>query len=170
MDLGIISGMAVDFGRDVERLYAVADALFADDIELYSMPYDFARHVVADDSHKALHGGCAELADLAAFDAYGMVMVFDAGQHVSGRAVEKVQSAYNSEFEEELERAEHGCPSDAGEFPDNIFGGETFVHLFDDANYRASGHSRAIAFVFEDCHYVRPGCQNCRHDIPSRLY
>lgn len=53
----------------------VVHAAVADDVELHAMAYDFAYHFVADGSDEALDGGCAELANIAALDADGMVMV-----------------------------------------------------------------------------------------------
>ena len=121
------------------------------------MSDDFAGDVVSDGEHEAFDRCRAELPDVAASDADGMVMVLDAREAVPRCAVDEVQLADDSGVQEQLDRAEDRCAPDAGQLLADLFGGEALLLLREEAHDRAPRRSRAIAAVFENSHDVRTG-------------
>lgn len=133
----------------------VLHTLDAYDVELDTVPNDLARDVVSNGAHEAFDRDSAELPDVPASDADGMVMVLDARETVPRRAVEKVQPADDAGVQEQLDRAKDRCATDEGQLLADLLGGEAFLLLREQTHDRAPRRSRAVTAVLEDGHDVR---------------
>ena len=145
----------------------VLNAAVADDVEFNAVADDVAGDVAAQGMNQAFNRSGAELADITASDADGVMVVLNAGQAVLGGAIHEVQPADNAGLHQELDRPEDGCPAHPWQLTANLLSGKSFLLPFQDTNNSASGSSRTIASIFESGHDVR-ACS--KRDIHGTQY
>ena len=127
----------------------VLNAAVTGDVQLDPVADDVTRDVVAQGTDKALNSGGAELTDVSAPDADGVVMVLNAGQAVPGSAVHEVKPADDAGLHQELDGPEDGRPARSGQLNTNLFGGKALPLPLQNLNNGPSRSRGTVSLILE---------------------
>ena len=164
MQLGLGDVRVPDGGNG----YVPASAVRAADIELYSMPDDAAANLVADEAEDTLNRACVKLADSAACDTNGVMVVLRVGEGIARLSVDEAQLADDPRLQQQLDGAEDGGAADMRQITHKILSGETvgpFLEILDDF---PAGQGGSVALVFKGCENVGTAYLD-GHDTQSRF-
>ena len=140
--------------RDLVSAAVLAEAASTGDVELDTVADDLAFDALTQSPHESLYSCVAELRDLAAPGADGVVVVLDARDDIGRRAVGKRELAQDTGFQEQLYRTEDGGPADSRERVADLLRSEAVNLALDGADHLAPGDRGPVSTVFQHCHQV----------------
>ena len=118
------------------------------------MPDNVAPNLVGYKPEDTLNCARMKLADGAARDTDGVMVVLCVGERIARLSVEEAQLADDPRFQQQLDGAEDGGAADMRQITHQVFSGEPIIPLFEVLDDFPAGQGGSIALIFQGCENI----------------